>query len=58
MKKTFQLAQILQNLNRLKRTGGNLFMGIPNSLNLSIAEHSYTVTYLCLLFSNKGSLTF
>ena len=53
MKKIFQLAQILQNLNRIKRTGGNLFMGVPEGLNVSVAEHSYAVAYLSLLFADK-----
>lgn len=50
MKKIFELAQNLQNLNRIKRTGGNLALGLPTAMNISIAEHSYTVTYLAMLF--------
>jgi len=33
------LVQNLQNLNRIKRSGGNLVMGLPTYLNISIAEH-------------------
>lgn len=50
MKKIFELAQNLQNLNRIKRTGGNLALGLPASLNISIAEHSYMVSYLAMMF--------
>lgn len=50
MKNTFRLIQILQNLNHLKRIGGTLFMGLPSHLNSSIAQHSYFVTYLTMLF--------
>lgn len=53
MKKIFELAQNLQNLNRIKRTGGNLALGLPTSMNISIAEHSYMVTYLTMLFADK-----
>lgn len=56
MKKTFQLAQILQNLNKIKRIGGNLTLGIPAELNISIAEHSYAVAYLAVLFHDSFSL--
>ncbi|MBI2464600.1 HD domain-containing protein [Candidatus Shapirobacteria bacterium] len=52
MKKIFELAQNLQNLNRIKRAGGNLAIGLPTSMNLSIAEHSYSVTYLAMLFAD------
>jgi 5'-deoxynucleotidase YfbR-like HD superfamily hydrolase len=50
MKRIFELVQNLQNLNRIKRTGGNLALGLPSEMNLSIAEHSYTVAYLSTLF--------
>ncbi len=53
MKNTFKLIQILQNLNHLKRAGGTLFMGLPSELNMSIAEHSYFVTYLAMLFADS-----
>lgn len=53
MKKIFELVQNLQNLNRIKRTGGNLALGLPASMNISIAEHSYTVVYLAMLFVDK-----
>lgn len=53
MKKIFELAQNLQNLNRIKRSGGNLVMGLPTYLNISIAEHSYMVCYLTMLFADK-----
>lgn len=52
MKRIFELAQNLQNLNRIKRTGGNLALGLPSDMNLSIAEHSYTVVYLAMLFAD------
>ncbi|MFZ2152617.1 MAG: YfbR-like 5'-deoxynucleotidase [Microgenomates group bacterium] len=53
MKKIFELVQNLQNLNRIKRTGGNLALGLPTSMNISIAEHSYMVGYLAMLFVDK-----
>jgi 5'-deoxynucleotidase YfbR-like HD superfamily hydrolase len=53
MKKIFELVQNLQNLNRIKRTGGNLALGLPTSMNISIAEHSYMVAYLTMLFVDK-----
>ena len=53
MQKIFQLAQNLQNLNRIKRSGGNLVMGLPTYMNISIAEHSYMVSYLTMLFADK-----
>jgi len=53
MKKIFELVQNLQNLNRIKRSGGNLVMGLPTYMNISIAEHSYMVSYLALLFVDK-----
>lgn len=52
VKKVFELVQNLQNLNRIKRTGGNLALGLPTSMNISIAEHSYAVTYLAMLFAD------
>ncbi|MDD3648200.1 MAG: HD domain-containing protein [Candidatus Dojkabacteria bacterium] len=53
MKNIFRAIQILNNLNHIKRTGPNLFSGIPNESLESIAEHSYKVAYLCLIFSKK-----
>ena len=53
MKKIFELVQNLQNLNRIKRTGGNLALGLPTSMNISIAEHSYTVSYLAMILADK-----
>lgn len=50
MKKIFELSQNLQNLNRIKRQGGNLALGLPDFMNISIAEHSYTATYLAMFF--------
>ena len=52
MKRIFELAQNLQNLNRIKRTGGNLALGLPTDMNLSIAEHSYSVVYLGMIFAD------
>jgi len=53
MQKIWELAQNLQNLNRIKRSGGNLVMGLPTHMNISIAEHSYMVCYLTMLFTDK-----
>ena len=53
MQKIFQLAQNLQNLNHIKRTGGNLALGLPSYMNISLAEHSYMVSYLAMLFTDK-----
>lgn len=53
MQTTTALLQVLNNLNFIKRTGPNLFAGIPNHNIESIAEHSYKVAYLCLIFSKK-----
>jgi 5'-deoxynucleotidase YfbR-like HD superfamily hydrolase len=50
MKNTFKLVQNLQNLNRIKRTGGNLALGLPAEWNITIAEHSYAVSYLAMMF--------
>jgi len=52
MKKTFQLAQILQNLNRVKKTAGNLFMGVPENLNPSVAGHSWMVANLAMFIGD------
>lgn len=51
MKNKFKAIQLLNNLNKIKRTGPNLFAGIPDYMTESIAEHSYKVLYLCLIFS-------
>lgn len=53
MKKIFELGQNLQNLNRIKRAGGNLALGLPTDINISVAEHSYTVAYLAMFFVDK-----
>ncbi len=55
MKKLLTLTQQLQNLNRLKRTGGILALGLPEHFNLSIAEHSYMVAYLAMFFADTIS---
>ncbi len=56
MKRIFELSQNLQNLNQIKRQGGNLVLGLPDLMNISVAEHSYAVTYLAMFFidSLKG----
>lgn|GEM_PF-1550488 len=49
MKRVFSLLQVLDNLSRVPRLGGVLFAGLdPNNCD-SIAEHSYKVSYLCLI---------
>lgn len=53
MKNIFNVIQLLNNLNYIKRTGPNLFAGISNEDIESIAAHSYKTTYLCLIFGNK-----
>jgi 5'-deoxynucleotidase YfbR-like HD superfamily hydrolase len=53
MNKIFELVQNLQNLNQIKRTGGNLALGLPPYMNISLAEHSYMVTYLTMLLADK-----
>ena len=50
MQRIFELVQNLQNLNRIKRQGGVLTLGLPEFANLSVAEHSYSVSYLAMLF--------
>ncbi len=52
MKKLLTLTQQLQNLNRLKRTGGILALGLPEHFNLSIAEYSYMMAYLAMFFAD------
>lgn len=52
MKKIFELVQNLQNLNRIKRTAGNLFMGVPENLNSSVAGYSWMVTNLSMLIGD------
>ncbi len=52
MNNTFKLVQILQNLNRVKKTAGNLFMGVPENLNPSIAGHSWMVTNIAMFLSD------
>lgn len=54
MKKLLDIFQVLDNLSRIPRSGGILFAGIdPNRVD-SIAEHSYKVTYICLLLGNAA----
>jgi len=52
MKNTFKLMQVLQNLNRVKKSAGNLFMGVPENLNPSIAGHSWMVTNMALVLAD------
>lgn len=52
MKNTFKLVQILQNLNRVKKSAGNLFMGVPENLSPSIAGHSWMVTNIALFLTD------
>ncbi len=52
MNNTFKLAQILQNLNRVKKSAGNLFMGVPEDLNSSIAGHSWMMTNIAMFLSD------
>ncbi len=53
MKNTFKLIQVLDNLSRIPRSGGVLFAGLNSQNGDSLAEHSYKVAWLCLLFSSK-----
>lgn len=52
MENTFKLVQVLQNLNRVKKTAGNLFMGVPENLNPSIAGHSWMVTNVAMFLTD------
>lgn len=52
MNNTFKLMQVLQNLNRVKKSAGNLFMGVPENLNPSIAGHSWMVTNMAMFLSD------
>lgn len=59
MRKVLTLIQTLNNLSHIPRTGGVLFAGIDPNRTDSLAEHSYKVTYLCLLLgkiSRKNNL--
>lgn len=56
MEKILDVLQVLNNLNSLKRMGPNLFAGIPTYALESIAEHSYKVTYLCLIFGKLDNV--
>ncbi|MEI7603631.1 MAG: HD domain-containing protein [bacterium] len=49
--KIFKGLQLLNNFKHVQRTGPNLFAGIPNHLIESLAEHSYRVTYMCMIFA-------
>lgn len=53
MKNTFRLMQVLDNLARIPRSGGVLFAGLNSQDGDSLAEHSYKVTWLTLLFSAR-----
>lgn len=53
MRNIIKALQVLNNLRKIKRTGPNLFAGIPDEFVESIAEHSYKVAYLCLIFSQR-----
>ncbi len=50
MKYIVDLVQQLQNLNRIKRRGGILALGLPEYANISVAEHCYCVNYLGMIF--------
>lgn len=50
MKKTLNLIEVLDNLNRMPRTGGVLFAGMRPEMGDSLAEHSYKVVWLTMLF--------
>ena len=51
VKDIFKALQLLNNFNHIKRTGANLCAGVPHYMTPSLAEHSYRVTYLALIFS-------
>lgn len=53
MKNTFRLMQVLDNLARIPRSGGVLFAGLNAQNGDSLAEHSYKVTWICLLFTAR-----
>lgn len=53
MKNTFRLMQVLDNLARIPRSGGVLFAGLNPQNGDSLAEHSYKVTWICLLFAAR-----
>lgn len=53
MDRIFNAIQALHNLNNIKRTGPNLFAGIPYSDLESLSEHSFKVAYLCLIFGSQ-----
>lgn len=52
MKNTFKLVQVLQNLNRVKKSAGNLFMGVPENLSPSIAGHSWMVSNVAMFLGD------
>jgi 5'-deoxynucleotidase YfbR-like HD superfamily hydrolase len=51
MAKDLDVIQLLNNLKNIHRTGPNLFAGIPASSIESISDHSYKVTYLCVILA-------
>jgi 5'-deoxynucleotidase YfbR-like HD superfamily hydrolase len=50
VKNIFKALQVLNNFQYIKRSGANLGAGIPSFQLESLSEHSYRVTYLCLVF--------
>ena len=52
MNNTFKLVQVLQNLNRIRKSAGNLYMGVPENLSPSIAGHSWMVTNIALFLTD------
>jgi 5'-deoxynucleotidase YfbR-like HD superfamily hydrolase len=53
MENEFNLIQVLNNLNNIKRAGPNLFAGVKNEDLQSIAEHSFQVINLCIVLGTK-----
>lgn len=53
MRKTFQLMEVLDNLSRMPRSGGVVFSGMSPNFGETVAEHSYKVIWLTLLFYKK-----
>ena len=51
MKQIMSLAEVLDNLSRMPRTGGVLFAGMNPTYGDSLSDHSYKVTYLTLMFA-------
>ena len=53
MKKTFELIQVLDNLSRIPRSGGATFSGINPIMGETVAEHSFKVSWLALIFAGR-----